>query len=114
MPRRRRRTAMNGLGDEDLRARLGSVFDDEPQLTADAADDLAPGRLLLRRRRRPALVATPAAIPAGLVGGWAVSTAALGSSGSATRLQPADATEPSPDDDTVTVCWVGSAPADSD
>jgi hypothetical protein len=104
---------MNGLGDEDLRARLGSVFDDEPQLTADAADDLARGRLLLRRRRRTALVATATAIPAVLVGGWAVSTAALGSSGSATRLQPADATESSPDDDTVTVCWVGSAPADS-
>jgi hypothetical protein len=102
---------MNGLDDDDINARLTSLFHEEPPMASLAVEDLARGRQLLRRRRRTAFVATATALPAVLVGGWAVGTATLGSSGSATSLQPADGGEPSDagNDDTVTVCWVGSA-----
>jgi hypothetical protein len=101
---------MNGLDDDDIRARLDALLSDEPPMGSVAVDDLARGRQLLRRRRRTAVVATATALPAVLVGGWAVSTAALGSAGTAVRLQPADG-DPNDagDDGTVTVCWVGSA-----
>jgi hypothetical protein len=104
---------MNGLDDDDIGARLSSLFDDEPPMESAAADDLARGRRLLRRRRRGAVLATATALPAVLVGGWAVGTATLGSSGSASRLQPADGSEPSDaGDGNVLVCWSGSDSVD--
>jgi hypothetical protein len=100
---------MNGPDDDDIRARLNSMFDDEPPMASVAVDDLARGRRLLRRRRRSAVVATATALPAVLVGGWAVGAATLGSTGSASRLQPADGSEPSDaGDDNAIVCWSGS------
>jgi hypothetical protein len=103
---------MNAHDDDEIRARLSSLFDDEPPMESIAVDDLGRGRQLLRRRRRSAVVATATALPAVLVGGWALSTAVLGSSGSVSTLQPADETEPTDTGDPATAAPTPNAAED--